>query len=89
MGEVVASIKLLPAEADLDLEKIKEAVVRSLPEGARIHRFDEEPIAFGLKALIAHVVMPETEEGFMEKVEEAVRKAEGVGEVEVLMVRRF
>ena len=89
MGQVVASIRILPSDAEVNLEKVKQAVESQLPSGVRIHKFEEEPIAFGLKALIAHVVLPETEEGKMEEVEEAVKKAEGVGEVEVLMVRRF
>ncbi|MHC1586849.1 MAG: elongation factor 1-beta [Candidatus Hecatellaceae archaeon] len=89
MAEVVASLRVLPAEANLNLEDVKEAIARSLPPQTRIHRVDEEPIAFGLKALVVHVVLPEMEEGIMEKVEKAVRGAEGVGEVEVLMVRRF
>ena len=89
MGQVVASIRILPSDAEVDLEQVKQAVSRVLPAGVNIHRFEEEPIAFGLKALIAHVVLPEAEEGKMEAVEDAIKQAEGVGEVEVLMVRRF
>ncbi|KYH39208.1 MAG: effector protein [Candidatus Hecatellales archaeon B24] len=89
MGEVVASLKLLPAEADTDLEALKKKLAETLPSEVRIYKFEEEPIAFGLKALIAHLVLPEDQTGKMEEVEEAVKKVEGVGEVEVLMVRRF
>ena len=89
MGEVVASLKLLPAEASVDLEALKKALPERLPSGVRIHRFEEEPIAFGLKALIVHVVLPEDQAGKMEELEEALKKVEGVSEVEVLMVRRF
>jgi elongation factor 1-beta len=89
MGKVVASLRLLPAEAETNLEALKKALAGKLPSGVRIYKFEEEPIAFGLKALIAHLILPETQAGKMEEVEEAVKKVEGVGEVEVLMVRRF
>ena len=89
MGEVVASLRLLPAEAETNLEALKKALAGKLPSGVRVYKFEEEPIAFGLKALIAHLVLPENQAGKMEEVEEVVKKVEGVGEVEVLMVRRF
>jgi len=54
-----------------------------------VQRFDEEPIAFGLVALIAHVVMPENVEGIMDRVEEAIKSVELVSEIQVLKVIRF
>ncbi|WP_309492132.1 elongation factor 1-beta [Candidatus Hecatella orcuttiae] len=89
MSKVVASFKIFPADADVNLADLKEAIKSNLPKEAYVHRFEEEPIAFGLVSLIAHVVFPEDEAGEMEKVEEAVKKTEGVGEAEVFLVRRI
>ena len=88
MGEVVATIKLMPESPDIDLEKMKNAVKASITEGAEFHKIDEEPIAFGLVALNVMVVVGDAEGG-TEKVEENLAKIEGVSNVEVTDTRRL
>ena len=88
MGDVVATIKLMPESPDVDLEKMKEAVKASIPEGAEFHKIDEEPIAFGLVALNVMVVVGDAEGG-TEKVEENLAKIDGVSNVEVTDTRRL
>ncbi len=88
MGEVVATIKLMPESPDVDLEKIKEDIIKSIPEGAEFHKIEEEPIAFGLVALKVMVVVGDSEGG-TEKVEENLSKVENVSSVEVEDVRRL
>ncbi len=87
MGEVAAKIKLMPSGMDVDLNKLKEDVANVIPEGAKLHGFAEEPIAFGLKALIV-VVMVGDIEGGTEKVEDALSKVEGVESVSVVELGR-
>ena len=88
MGEVVATIKLMPDSPDIDIAKIKEQVEKSIPDEAELHKIEEEPIAFGLIALNVMVVVGDIEGG-TEKVEEALSKIENVGSVEVVDVRRL
>ena len=88
MGEVVATIKLMPDSPDIDIAKIKVEVEKSIPEEAELHNIEEEPIAFGLIALNVMVVVGDIEGG-TEKVEEALSKIENVGSVEVVDVRRL
>lgn len=88
MGEVVATIKLLPESPDVDMEKIKEDVKRSIPDEAELHKIEEEPIAFGLVALNVMVVVGDAEGG-TEKVEENLSKIEGVSNIEVTDIRRL
>jgi len=88
MGEVVATIKLMPDSPDIDIAKIKEQVEKSIPEEVELHKIEEEPIAFGLIALNVMVVVGDIEGG-TEKVEEALSKIENVGSVEVVDVRRL
>jgi len=88
MGEVVTTIKLNPESPDVDLEKMKEEIKESIPEGAELHKINEEPIAFGLVALIVMVVT-EDAEGGTEKVEENLAKIEGVSNIEVTDTRRL
>ncbi len=89
MAKVVASIKIFPEDIVIGPDKLKEAIGKAIPEGTSIYRIDEEPIAFGLVALIAHVIMPEEGGDALGKVEEALRKVKGVSEVETLLVRRL
>jgi elongation factor 1-beta len=87
LAKVVAQIKIFPAETTVDLVELRKKVEKALPAGTTVARFDEEPIAFGLVALVARVAMPE-EEGQMDKVEEALKSVENVGEIQVVNVWR-
>jgi elongation factor 1-beta len=89
MGQIVATMKIFPSDIIIDLNKLKESIKQALPKDSSVYRFDEEPIAFGLVAIIAHIILPESNSGDMDKVEESLKKIEGVGEVEVVLVRRF
>lgn len=89
MNEVVASMKIYPEDIVRDMGKLKETIKEAIPQGASLYRVDEEPIAFGLVALIVHVVLPESSSGELEKIEEAIRKVKGISEVETLIVRRI
>jgi elongation factor 1-beta len=82
MGEVAAKIRVMPSGMDVDLNKLKDALTKAIPEGARIHGFSEEPVAFGLKALMVVVKVGDIEGG-TEKVEEEFSKVKGVESVSV------
>ena len=82
MGEVAARIKIMPSGMDVDLNKLKDALTKAVPTGARVHGFSEEPVAFGLKALIVVIKVGDIEGG-TEKVEEAFSKVKGVESVSV------
>ncbi|HUK27709.1 MAG TPA: elongation factor 1-beta [Candidatus Acidoferrales bacterium] len=89
MAKVLALIKIFPNDANIDLSALKTRIQSALPTGFSVQKFDEEPVAFGLVALIAHVVMPEDAEGVMDKAEVAIRGVDQVSEIEVLRVGRF
>jgi len=82
-------MKIFPKDAGGNLDELKRQIKQALPGDAEVHRFDEEPIAFGLVALIAQIVMPEEKIGVMELVENAIRNISVVSELEVTMVRRI
>jgi elongation factor 1-beta len=89
LARVLASIKIFPKEANIDLNPLKARVQASLPTGSNVQRFDEEPVAFGLVVLIAHVVLPEDAAGHMDQVEEAIRSIDTVSEIQVLRMGRL
>ena len=87
MAEIIASIKIFPSEANTDLNKLKEKITQSLPSYASIYKFEEEPIAFGLVVIIAHITMPE-EEGRIEEVEKNLTSIDEVSEIQAISVSR-
>ena len=56
---------------------------------ASIYKYEEEPVAFGLVALIAHVLVPEEAQGRMDEVEDLLKQTNGVSEVQVMVSRRI
>jgi len=89
MADILASIKILPSDAQIDLVKLKTDIQQVVPENVKVQKFQEEPIAFGLVALIAHVTMPEKEEGVMSRLEEVLTSVTGVGEIQVIGMTRI
>ncbi|MEM2926921.1 MAG: elongation factor 1-beta [Candidatus Bathyarchaeia archaeon] len=88
MANVLITMRVYPSDLQVDLNALKDSIGVSLPEGMSIHRSLEEPIAFGLKALVLQIVAKD-EAGQMENMERRIRTVEGVGEVEILMISRI
>lgn len=88
MAIAALKIKILPdsPEADLKIleEKAKEIVEKF--ENAKLHKTEQEEIAFGLKALILTIAWPEHLEQYL--LEEKLKTLEHVDSVEVIDFRR-
>jgi translation elongation factor aEF-1 beta len=89
MAKVLASVKIFPTDITVDLGALKEKIKMELPEGTSVIQFAEEPVAFGLVALIAHVTLPEDKTGVLDEVENKLREISQVNNVETFMVRRW
>jgi len=89
MAKILISYKILPAEVTVDLERLKTKIKEKLPEYSSVHRFAEEPIAYGLIALIAHIIIPEDKSGALEELEKALQKIGEISQIETLTVHRF
>jgi len=88
VGEVAAKIKIMPAGVETDLEAMKGRLESVIPEGVKLHGFTEEPIAFGLKAVIAVIIVGDIEGG-TDKVEEAFAAVDEVESVSVIELGRL
>ena len=88
MGEVLTTMKIMPESPEEDLEAIKATIESSMPEGAEIHEISEEPIAFGLVAIILNFIT-EDGEGGSAAVEEMVSAIDGVASIEITGVGRL
>jgi elongation factor 1-beta len=87
MTQLIARIRILPSDADSDLEGIIKTLSRSPPNGIVMKQHIKEPIAFGLYAIIADFVLDDAE-GEMDRLEESIKSVAGVGEIEVLFMSR-
>jgi elongation factor 1-beta len=88
MGSVVVSYKIFPADINVDFDNLKKKIEASLPESASIYGFGEEPIAYGLKALIAHIKFPEDKTGILDELEKKLEGISDISQVQTIMVRR-
>ena len=88
MGKVLAQLKVMPQDPELDLDELEERIAASLPEGATINGFSREDVAFGLIALLPTVIVPD-DAGGTEAVEEAFAGVDDVESVAVEGVGRI
>ena len=88
MGAVVGiTLKLMPVSPSVDLQKIKQSAEKKLKEiGGILNKIEEEPIAFGLKAIIMRLAWPEDKDS--EILEKELGKIKDVNSVEITDVRR-
>ena len=87
MALAILKIKMMPESPETDLEAIKKelaVVVEGM--GAKLHSVEEEPIAFGLIAVIATIAWPE-EKG-IDEAEQKLSGIKGVVGAEVIDYRR-
>ena len=80
-------VRVMPTSPDANLEEIKrssEKVVKKI--GGSMHKIEEQPIAFGLKALIIIIAWPEEKDP--DVIETELAKIKDVNSVEITDVRR-
>ncbi len=78
MGKVAVTLQVMPDSPETDMEKIKNEI----QEKINPQEMKDEPIAFGLKALII-LIIKEDSEGGTEQLEEEIRQINGVREARV------
>ncbi len=88
MGFVVVTYKIFPTDIISDFGPMKKKLENTLPKSASVHGYGEEPVAYGLKALLVQVKFPEDETGLVDEFENRLGSMEGVSQVQALMVRR-
>ncbi|MFZ8807017.1 MAG: elongation factor 1-beta [Pyrobaculum sp.] len=82
-AEVALVYRVLPESVEVDVEKLKNAVINKLSPRYKVDKVEVEEIGFGIKALRFYVRMPESEEYSSDEVEELLRSVEGVGSFEL------
>jgi elongation factor 1-beta len=89
MTNVIITMKIMPKSPETDLSKVEEEAKAKITAfaGEGDMKTEQEPIAFGLKALKILFVMDESK-GSTEELEKDVSSIEGVNSVDVVDVRR-
>ena len=87
MARLVARIKVLPTDIDVNLDTMVNKLKSALPDGMEIRNSVKEPIAFGLNALIVDFLLDD-KEGQMDMLESMVKQTEGVSEIDVMNISR-
>lgn len=88
VSKVAVILRVLPDDISTSLDQLLNRIKERLPSHYSLEAWDEEPIAFGLKALRLLVLIPESTEGGTEPLEELISQLPGVSQVEVLVVYR-
>lgn len=88
MGKVGITLKVMPVSPDVDMAKLRENVEKKVVEiGGMFREAKEEPIAFGLKALVCIIIWPEDKDP--DAVETELAKVKDVNSINVIDVRRL
>lgn len=90
MGEVIALIRLMPAEVinDARLQNIIENIKKSIGAPVRLGKIDIKNVAFGLKGLDVHLAVPDGEGG-LDPIVEILSNIKDVDSVEVVDIGRI
>lgn len=87
MGDVQVKLKVMPEDAS-GFDEFRDRVEEAVPESADLVSVEEEPVAFGLKALMIVVVVPDAEGG-SEAIEQELSEVDGVQSVQVVDMSRL
>ncbi|MEM0174024.1 MAG: elongation factor 1-beta [Sulfolobaceae archaeon] len=89
MAEVLVVLKVFPEGDEVKLDDLVKEISSKLPKEYKIIKTETEPIAFGLKALVLFITLPEQTEGGTEQLEELVNSVQGVSHAEVINITRL
>ena len=88
MGSVIITYKVFPTDIIIEFDDLKKKIEASLPQFASVEGYGEEPIAYGLKALLVQVKFPEDKTGVLEEFEKSLEGISEISQLQSLMVRR-
>ncbi|MEM2874353.1 MAG: elongation factor 1-beta, partial [Candidatus Nanoarchaeia archaeon] len=88
-ADIIVRLKIMPSDPSADLTKIEKACEDKIKAfGAKqIHSIAEEPVAFGLKAIIITFLLDEAKSN-LDELENQLKQILNVSSAEVIDVRR-
>ena len=88
MGSVLVTYKIFPEDIVENFDDLKTKILAILPEFSAIEGWGEEPVAFGLVALLVQIKFPEDKTGIVDDFETALAKIQGVSQSQTFNIRR-
>jgi elongation factor 1-beta len=88
MGSVIVTYKVFPEDIMASFDPLKKEIEACLPESSEVTGYGEEPVAFGLVALLVQVKFPEDMTGLVDEFEKKLEGIKGVSQAQTMMVRR-
>ncbi len=88
MGHVIVTYKIFPEDIVKDFTPLKAEIQAKLPQYAEITGYGEDPVAFGLVALLVQMKFPEDQQGVVDQLEEKLGEIKGISQVQTLQVHR-
>ncbi|MEM4725775.1 MAG: elongation factor 1-beta [Nitrososphaerales archaeon] len=85
---MLVRVKVLPDDITVSLDELTEKIINKLPAGSSLLKKVQEPIAFGLSALILDIKIKESE-GVLDTLEASIKDVEHVSQVDVVGVSRL
>jgi len=87
MGIVAVQVKIMPESPDVSMKNLKKKAEETIIKlGGKLNNVKEEPIAFGLNALIITMAWPEEKETGI--IESELEKLEGTSSAKIIDYRR-
>ena len=87
MSRLVVRVKILPSDAETNLDEVSKSLTDTIPSGMELNSVTKEPVAFGLFSLLIDFIMDDSE-GQMDKLEHFLESTHGVGQFEVVTMSR-
>ena len=88
MGAILVTYKVFPEDILESFEPLKAEIIKILPDASKIEGWGEEPVAFGLVALLVQVRFPEDVMGIVDEFEVKMSEIKGVSQVQTFQIRR-
>jgi elongation factor 1-beta len=82
MGKIAATYDLMPESTDVPLDSVVNALKSVIPNGVTIIETKIEPVAFGLKKVVAGFIIDDSDESIGSKLEDGLRSIKGVENIE-------
>ncbi len=87
MGTAIVRMKVMPESVEADLQKIESEAASIIKKIAGTEtRIEEEPIAFGLKAIILQFPIDESKP--LEEIEAKIKAIQSVSSLDIIDFRR-
>jgi elongation factor 1-beta len=78
VGKIFAVYDIMPESTDVPLDNVVSTLKGIIPKGVELNNTKIEPVAFGLKKIVASFVIDDSIDGVGNLLEDAVRSIQGV-----------